>query len=94
MAVTSDCRYSAVALAIFHQRFRPLCHIADDRRAIVVMKAKAPKKRATVRQSKVLDKEQYERFRQAARELGTDESEEAFERAFKNIIKPKERQQD
>jgi hypothetical protein len=34
------------------------------------------------------DKEQYERFQQAARELGADESEEAFERAFRRVVKP------
>jgi hypothetical protein len=34
------------------------------------------------------DKEQYECFRQAARELGTDESEEAFERAFRKVVAP------
>jgi hypothetical protein len=33
------------------------------------------------------DKEQYERFRQAARELGTDESEKAFEQAFTLIAR-------
>ena len=37
------------------------------------------------RKRKADDPEQYERFRQAARELGTDESEEAFERAFKKM---------
>jgi hypothetical protein len=59
------------------------------------MTTKAPKKSApTIRKRKPSDKEQYERFRQAARELGTDESEEAFERAFRKIIQPKERQQD
>jgi hypothetical protein len=50
------------------------------------MRAKASKK-PTTRKRKPSDKEQYERFRQAARELGTDESEEAFERAFKAIVK-------
>jgi len=42
------------------------------------------------RKRKAVDPEQYERFRQAARELGTDESEEAFERAFRKIVPPKE----
>jgi hypothetical protein len=56
------------------------------------MKTKAPKKPApATRKRKVSDKEQYERFRQAARELGTDESEEAFERAFRKIIIDKRR---
>lgn len=36
------------------------------------------------------EKEQYERFREAARELGTDESEEAFERAFRKIVPSKQ----
>ncbi len=54
------------------------------------MKAKVPRKPpATPRKRKPSDKEQYERFRQAARELGTDESEEAFERAFRKIVQPK-----
>jgi hypothetical protein len=54
------------------------------------MKAKrpqSPKQGTTSR--KPSTKEQYERFRQAARELGTDESEEAFERAFRKILRPK-----
>jgi hypothetical protein len=38
------------------------------------------------RKRKADDPEQYERFRQAARDLGTDESAEAFDRAFKRII--------
>jgi hypothetical protein len=33
--------------------------------------------------------EQYERFRQAAREHETDESEEAFARAFQKIVRSK-----
>jgi hypothetical protein len=55
------------------------------------MMAKALKKSSasTTGKRKPSDKEQYERFRQAARELGTDESEEAFERAFKKIVPPK-----
>jgi hypothetical protein len=35
---------------------------------------------------KTSDKRQYERFVKAARELGCDESEAAFEHAFKKII--------
>jgi hypothetical protein len=51
------------------------------------MKAKAPRKAATgSRRRKADDKEQYERFRQAAREFGTDESEEAFEQAFHKVV--------
>jgi hypothetical protein len=54
------------------------------------MKATVPKKPATTpRKRKPSDKEQYERFRQAARELGTDESEEAFGRAFRKVVLPK-----
>lgn len=36
-------------------------------------------------------KEQYERFKETARELGVDEKEgaEAFERAFEKIVPPK-----
>jgi len=50
------------------------------------MTTKASKKPAPRRQRKPSDKEQYERFRQAAHELGTDESEEAFERAFRKVV--------
>ncbi len=53
------------------------------------MTTKASKKPAPRRKRKPSDKEQYERFRQAVRELGTDESEEAFERAFKTVVAPK-----
>jgi hypothetical protein len=52
------------------------------------MKTKAPKKTAPqAGNRKADDKEQYERFRRAARELGTDESEEAFERAFRKVVR-------
>jgi hypothetical protein len=53
------------------------------------MASKTTKARAEPkpRKRKVSDKEQYERFRQAARELGTDESEEAFEQAFRKILR-------
>ena len=56
------------------------------------MQTKTPKKSAITvpRKRKPSDREQYERFRQAARELGTDESEEAFERAFRKIVPPRE----
>lgn len=37
------------------------------------------------------DEAQKKRFIEKARELGTDESEEAFERAFKKIVPPKEK---
>jgi hypothetical protein len=51
------------------------------------MKTKTPKKSSPSRKRKPSDNEQYERFRQAARELGTDESEEAFEQAFRKILR-------
>jgi hypothetical protein len=35
------------------------------------------------------DPEQSKRFIKAAREIGTDESPEAFERVFKKIVSPK-----
>jgi hypothetical protein len=50
-----------------------------------------PKKAASKAKRKPSDKDQYERFRQAARELGTDESEEAFDRAFRKIIVEKKK---
>jgi hypothetical protein len=54
------------------------------------MTTKESKKFASIRRRrKPSDKEQYERFRQAARELGTDESEEAFERAFRKVVPAK-----
>ena len=48
-------------------------------------KAGTPKKAAP--KPKLTDKEQSERFKQTARELGTDESGEQFERVFKKIMK-------
>jgi hypothetical protein len=38
---------------------------------------------------KIEDKVQYERFREAARELGADEDPDAFDRAFRKIVPPK-----
>jgi hypothetical protein len=38
---------------------------------------------------KIEDKEQYERFREFAREHGADESEESFDRIFRKIVPPK-----
>jgi len=35
------------------------------------------------------DKRQSERFRETARELGCDESEETFDQAFRKIVPPK-----
>jgi|HubBroStandDraft_3_1064219.scaffolds.fasta_scaffold213646_2 hypothetical protein len=53
-------------------------------------KTKATRKTAHKPPSrKIEDKAQYERFRAFAREMETDESEEAFERAFRKIIRPK-----
>lgn len=48
--------------------------------------AKAEKPKAKPKPSK---KTQYGRFVETARELGADESEESFERAFKKIVPPK-----
>jgi hypothetical protein len=41
------------------------------------------------RKPKITDKRQSERFRETARKLGADESEEAFDRAFRKIVPPK-----
>jgi hypothetical protein len=41
------------------------------------------------RTPKTTDKREYERFVETARKLGCDESEEAFEQAFKKIVPPK-----
>jgi hypothetical protein len=46
-------------------------------------KAGTPKKKKA--KPKLTDKEQSERFKQAARELGADESGEEFERAFTKV---------
>ena len=43
------------------------------------------------RTPKTTDKREYERFVETARKLGCDESEEAFERAFKTIVRGKNR---
>jgi hypothetical protein len=52
------------------------------------MKTKASKRpQGTSRKRKTSDKDQFERFRQAARELETDESEEAFDRAIRRIVR-------
>jgi hypothetical protein len=47
-------------------------------------KAGAPKKKKA--KPKLTDKEQSERFKQTARELGAD-NEEAFERTFSKIVR-------
>jgi hypothetical protein len=49
-------------------------------------KAGAPKKAKS--KLKMTDKEQSERFKQTARELGVDESGKTFERAFNIVVKP------
>jgi hypothetical protein len=41
------------------------------------------------RAPKTTDKREYERFVETARQLGCDESEEAFEQAFKKIVSPR-----
>lgn len=41
------------------------------------------------RKPKISDSRQSERFRETARKLGTDESEEAFDRAFRKIVPPR-----
>jgi hypothetical protein len=43
------------------------------------------------RKPKETDKRQYERFVEAARKLGVDESPENFERKFTTIVPPKRR---
>jgi len=55
-------------------------------------KAEKPKPKKTATPSK---KNQYERFKQTARDLGVDdeESAKAFERAFSKIVPPKRRVQ-
>ena len=50
-------------------------------------KAGTPKKKKA--KPKLTDKKQSERFKEIARELGADESGEAFESAFMKIVKPK-----
>jgi hypothetical protein len=44
------------------------------------------------RTPKITDKRQFERFVKAARKLGVDESEEAFDRAFRKIVPPRKPQ--
>jgi hypothetical protein len=54
------------------------------------MKTKTPKKPAPkTRKRKADDPAQYERFRQMARELETDESPEAFDRVFETLVPPR-----
>jgi hypothetical protein len=42
------------------------------------------------RTPKISDKRQFERFVETARKLGIDESEEAFDRAFRKIVPSKQ----
>jgi hypothetical protein len=51
--------------------------------------AKAEKPKAKPKPSK---KTQYGRFVETARKLGCDESEEAFDRTFRKVIRPKSRE--
>jgi hypothetical protein len=52
--------------------------------------AKAEKAKAKrSRKPKMTDKAQSERFLEAARELGIEETGESFERVFANIVTPK-----
>ena len=45
------------------------------------------------RTPKTSDKREYERFVETARKLGADESEEAFDKAFRLIVPPKPREE-
>jgi hypothetical protein len=49
--------------------------------------AKTPSKAAP--SQKIEDKEQYERFREFAREHEADDDPEAFDRRFRDVVKPK-----
>jgi hypothetical protein len=50
---------------------------------------KAPKTSRKPSQQPVADKEQYERFREFACEVGADGDSEAFDRTFRKIVQPK-----
>lgn len=53
-------------------------------------KSKTPRKSPIkARKRKADDPEQYERFRQMAREVETDDAPEAFDRVFQKIVPPK-----
>jgi hypothetical protein len=55
------------------------------------MKAKAPRKPARAvktRKRQADDPAQYERFREFAREHEADDDPEAFDRAFRAVVKP------
>jgi hypothetical protein len=49
-------------------------------------KAGTPKKKKA--KPKLTDKQQSERFKETARELGVDESGTEFDKAFERIVKP------
>jgi hypothetical protein len=53
------------------------------------MKAKSPKAEPKAQKRKADDPAQYERFREAARELGTDNTPETFDKIFRKIVPPK-----
>ena len=53
-------------------------------------KAAGPPKKQKAK-PKLTDKEQSERFKQTARELGVDESGKAFEKSFSKIAKAQQR---
>jgi hypothetical protein len=57
------------------------------------MKGKAPKLATpkTPRKRKPDNPEQYERFREFAREVGADDDPEAFDRRFRKIVPPKQK---
>ena len=52
---------------------------------------KTPKTGRKPPQRPVADKEQYERFREFAREVGAGDEPEAFDRTFRKIVPPKQR---
>lgn len=51
-------------------------------------KTKATERKAPPRR-KLDDKDQYERFREFAREVEADEDPEAFDRQFRKVVPPK-----
>lgn len=52
--------------------------------------AKAGEPKKTKPKPKLAEKEQSERFKETARQLGADESGEEFEKAFRKLTSPKE----
>lgn len=47
-----------------------------------------PRKQPEKPKPKLTNEERHKRFVEAAREVGADEGPEAFERAFKKIVRP------